>query len=1315
MGLNHNRTICSLIFFFLLSAVQVAYGDVLMTSGQYHETTEDMRVKVLGGYVTLERTWYEGQWHLNRAWNPLKFHPDVLDGSVKSIERNFKIYEKADLSSDIFIFGRRKTLSPIPTGYRWQDREGNWIEYNATGQMTSYGDRNNIKVSIQYDSEGKRTGVFDHSGNQVFWYEYDAEGRVTAVHDATDRRVEYVYSSGMLTQVKDVRGYVWEYRYDSSGRLTGKTDPEGRHTTITYSSTGMVTGFFDHNGNGLTYKYADYPDQKLFYVQIKTTRGRIDEYWYNRDGRLVRHDLNGRCIRTLTFDGDNQIKTDALGNKTTTAFDSFDNPTRIIYPDGSEVKMEYNPIFSGMTRHVNENGVETRYEYDAKGNLLKMIEAAGTTVQRATEYQYDQYGRRTLARRVADAVTPEALTRYTYDDQGNILTETDPEGNINEYTHDIMGNILTYKDPRQKVWTSTYDNAGNLLSKSSPLPGQTTNYQYDKVGNRVKEINADSKETIFVFDVRDRLAERLDPLGGSYKYFYDNDGNLIRQEDEEGKNTRFEYDLDGRLTKTIDGNGNEIRQEYDDGCSSCGSSLPSRIIYPTYSEELTYDTRYHLTEKAAVLSDNSRLTTSYSYDLAGDRVTETDRKGRTTKYEYDALNRLVKTIRPTDNIISYTYDSRDNLLSLTDPNTHTYHFAYDRNNHQTGEVWPLGEITQFVYDQAGNLTEKIDAKNQKAEHVYDDANRLTGLRYYNTAADQVPVKTVNFTYDVLNSLTGYNDGITAATYDYDDLKQKTHETVNYGPFSLSYSYGYYRNGLKKSYTGPDALTYEYEYDAAGNITAVKFPDNSAISFAAYNWNRPTRILYPGGTVRELGYDDLMQTQSIVARDPSGNTLMDFQYTYDPAGNIASRTTQDGPYNYSYDDLDQLTGVINTPTGNDESYSYDPAGNRLGDHNVPPVWEYNDNNQLLTSGDSSYQYDANGSLIHETENSLMTTFTYNLENRLSKIEDNAGTEIGEYYYDPFGRRLWKDAGGSRIYFMYSDEGLVGEYDSTGTEIKSYSYLPDSTWTTDPLFLKEAASYYFYQNDHLGTSQKLTSQLGSIVWEATHEGFGQAIIGVAITDNNLRFPGQYFDVESGNHYNWYRFYSPEEGRYFAVDPLSIEGGFNKYLFVFNNPLNNFDEWGLKTKSAICDCEDSVICDEAKKRDFHIKQDGNPGGGGVVCCNGRKISCDWNPDMNLFSKEADDLIRKCIITHEDSHKPQVKCEDSVGLTRSYSINPNAADSNEMFAYRKTIACLWEQKRKCTSDLCKKDLEDAIKYYMTVFGKYRNNKKINHIKCSQ
>jgi RHS repeat-associated protein len=178
-----------------------------------------------------------------------------------------------------------------------------------------------------------------------------------------------------------------------------------------------------------------------------------------------------------------------------------------------------------------------------------------------------------------------------------------------------------------------------------------------------------------------------------------------------------------------------------------------------------------------------------------------------------------------------------------------------------------------------------------------------------------------------------------------------------------------------------------------------------------------------------------------------------------------------------------------------------------------------------------------------------------------VEGGSGAVIATHYYDPFGRRLWKEVDDIRTYFVYSDEGLVGEYDSSGSQFRSYGYKPGSNWTNDPLFLKVGSEYYFYQNDHLGTPQKLTAVNGAVVWLAKYSAFGEAIIDPASTaTNNLRFAGQFFDAETKLHYNWFRYYDPNIGKYYQTDPLNILGQKNRYLYVANQPLKLIDPYGL-----------------------------------------------------------------------------------------------------------------------------------------------------------
>jgi RHS repeat-associated protein len=74
------------------------------------------------------------------------------------------------------------------------------------------------------------------------------------------------------------------------------------------------------------------------------------------------------------------------------------------------------------------------------------------------------------------------------------------------------------------------------------------------------------------------------------------------------------------------------------------------------------------------------------------------------------------------------------------------------------------------------------------------------------------------------------------------------------------------------------------------------------------------------------------------------------------------------------------------------------------------------------------------------------------------------------------------------------------------------------------------------------------------------FGEARILIADIENNLRFPGQYYDRETGLHYNYHRYYDPDTGRYLTPDPIGLAGGMNLYVYVDGNPVNWSDPLGL-----------------------------------------------------------------------------------------------------------------------------------------------------------
>ena len=142
----------------LLVCVFVAPSTFAALAVYYDEPQEDLRVKVLGGAVVIKRTFAEGNWHPSYDWAPLKLTLDPLDGSVKSVDRGLASYLKT--ASGVFTYRKRHSIRQSSSGFRWSDRNGNWIEYDAQGLISAYGDRNDIKVTFLYETAGtvKRVG-----------------------------------------------------------------------------------------------------------------------------------------------------------------------------------------------------------------------------------------------------------------------------------------------------------------------------------------------------------------------------------------------------------------------------------------------------------------------------------------------------------------------------------------------------------------------------------------------------------------------------------------------------------------------------------------------------------------------------------------------------------------------------------------------------------------------------------------------------------------------------------------------------------------------------------------------------------------------------------------------------------------------------------------------------------------------------------------------------------------------------------------------------------------------------------------------------
>jgi len=399
---------------------------------------------------------------------------------------------------------------------------------------------------------------------------------------------------------------------------------------------------------------------------------------------------------------------------------------------------------------------------------------------------------------------------------------------------------------------------------------------------------------------------------------------------------------------------------------------------------------------------------------------------------------------------------------------------------------------------------------------------------------------------------------------YDALGRKLSTSINYGAFTLTSSQTYYKNGQKKSYTGADGVTINYTYNISNRLQTISIPGEGSFIYNSYNEFGPTKVTLPGGSTKNYSYDGTLRLTGINAKDPAGNNLMNYGYVYDASGNIVKKTTDAGDFNYAYDGADRLISA-QYPAGSglsNETFTYDKVGNRIS-HSDSAAWVYNNNDELTSRPNASYAYDVNGNMIKKTEGTVVTDYVYNGENRLTQVKQGA-TIIASYAYDPSGRRISKTVNGVTTYPFYSDEGLAAEADSTGNVLISYGHKPGQHGS-NPLFTKIAGKYYYYLNDYQGMPQQMIAKNGAVVWKASTAAFGDLSISQSTVTNNIRFPGQYADSETGLYDNHFRKYDPSTGRYNRVDPAGSSGGSNSFIYAGVNPLSNIDYLGLWVTTA------------------------------------------------------------------------------------------------------------------------------------------------------
>ncbi|UII69158.1 DUF6531 domain-containing protein [Pseudomonas sp. HN11] len=755
--------------------------------------------------------------------------------------------------------------------------------------------------------------------------------------------------------------------------------------------------------------------------------------------------------------------------------------------------------------------MDTRYAWDDNGQVT-VFNADGSR----EVYVHDQRAR------LVQRVDPDGAEHFkSYDDKGRLTVEQDPLGAITAYQYDEAGRLVavfpgddeptSYEHDNgfvrvvrrgEAVWKYERNDQGDVIRKIDP-DGNATDYSYNKCGQLVGVWYPDHSCHRLVWNERGQLLEEQLPNGGVKRYRYDDLGRKITQEDEHGSLTQFEWNGVGRLVQIV---------------------LPSG------------DTR------------------KYTYNAYGKITSERDELGHVTRYEYaDGLHLISRRINADGSQVKYRYDNVRLLLTEIENEVgETYRLQYHSNGLIQQEIGFDGQRTAYLYDLNGNLREKT-------EHGDDDSQLVT--RYERDYAGRLIRKTlpdsntVDYTYDRQGNLLSVEDGHWSLAYEYDSQNRLTAEHQGWGTLR----YGYDACGQLQNLRLPDNNRLTFKHDKGGHLATVDLNGTVLTSHLFHAGREQQRA--QGTLLSHYQHDDQGRLFNQNIGDAEGPVYRR-HYDYDNTGNLTRLLdTRKGEHNYHYDPLNRLTRADHSQ-GEQERFAHDPAGNLLMQNRPGP--DIVAGNRLMIQGDHHYDYDAFGNLIRERRgkgHQLVTEYRYDCQHRLTGITRPNGKKAS-YRYDPFGRRISKTVDGVTTEFFWLGDKLIAEHHAD--RHRSYLYEPDSFRPLALLegFGPEETQAYHYQLDHLGTPQELTAPDGEIVWSAHYRAYGEITrLDIGKVDNPLRFQGQYFDQESGLHYNRHRYYNPDIGRYLTPDPVKLAGGINAYQYV-PNPTGWVDPLGLST---------------------------------------------------------------------------------------------------------------------------------------------------------
>ncbi|WP_338846789.1 DUF6861 domain-containing protein [Massilia sp. W12] len=936
----------------------------------------------------------------------------------------------------------------------------------------------------------------DSAEQALVRYEYDEQGDLIRVLDRSGQiQREFAWRNHIMIRHSQPGGLSAEYEYTE------------------YAPHGKVTRSSANSGQSWRFEYAKQQ------TRVVDNLGRSQRFHFDADKRFIgaTDPQGGKRQRKLDPWGNLLEESDQAGH---TERHSYDMRSRLLQSesaDGAITRYEYSGQFSRLPSAITDAlGHTTRIKRDQAGQPLHISDALG----HHTVFERDARG---LVSAIVDGNGKRKQLEYNA--AGQLTRYTDCSGQLSQWEYDAQGRLLHSTDALGQMTRYEWDAAGRLRRVSYP-DGTSESYEYDAIGRLRSQLDAQGQRTSYSLDALGRVLERRNALGGRLAYRYDDAQRLAQLINENGAVWQFQWDVldrlisetgfDGRHTEYRHDAAGQVLEKIEHGVPAADPEIAAANRIHTHFQR---DALGRLLHKRVQRGAETAQETRYRYDLLG-RLCGAANAHSQVEMEYDALGQLLA--------------ERSQLLGAD------------------GQAGPAREL-RHVYDALGNRIQSILPDQRKLNFLYYGSGHLHQINLDGQLISDIE-------RDVLHRSIKRSQGELESHFRYDPAGRLRQQRVQYagwqgeagGPNPASAQAG---QAGQTGQTGAPVIARDYHYDALGNLQRLYDLRSGQSDYVYDVLGRITGASLPGLQERfafDPAHNLLPAQEAPPVQDNRLQRYGDKRYAYDAHGNLRRKQNgADSLLELEWDAQHQLRTSSNTrkPGQADAltqqtEYGYDPFGRRIFKRDRFGVTHFHwDGNRLLMEG-RGYQkrlwvYDGPGFVP------------------LAQVDD--------------GMPLFADqAGQAAAARLAAQTGAPDEADPDATIVlrrkPAASAAAEASAPAAPQVAQGQVLYF--HTDHLGTPRELSDAQGRLRWQASYQSWGN-LLQVAYSEISapcwlpqlqpLRFQGQYYDAETGLHYNRFRYYDPDIGRFISQDPIGLAGGNNIYQYAAN-PISWIDPLGL-----------------------------------------------------------------------------------------------------------------------------------------------------------